>query len=151
MNGNCNYSAGNDYKSRGERTIASFLDSVKIRYNYEPGILINDRGYQRLWYADFRLPIYDVFIEYFGIESDPFYDERTQHKLETYKKNEIDIISVYPSTLKGNYQEYILNELHRNVSGRMSALEQTIADYSSHRNTQPLFRFPRYGSRSSRY
>ncbi len=151
MNGNCNYSAGNDYKSRGERTIATFLDSVNIRYIYEPGILVKDRGYSRIWYPDMCLPRYDVFIEYFGIENDPVYNERTQHKLKTFKENDIDVISVYPATLRGNYKDYILNELHLNVSGRMSELERMINNYSGHRNAPPVFKFPGYGSRSSRY
>jgi len=64
MNGNGGYTTRNEYKSIGERTIASFLDSVKIKYNYEPGILIKDRGYDRIWYPDIGLPRYDVFIPY---------------------------------------------------------------------------------------
>jgi hypothetical protein len=151
MNGNDNYSTGYEYKSRGERTIATFLDSVKLKYNYEPGVLVNDNGYKRIWYPDFGLPKYDVFIEYFGMENDPVYDERTRHKLKTFRNNDIDVISVYPSTLRGDYKEYILNELHQNVSGRMSDLEQTIANYSSHRNPPPMLKFPKYGFCSSKY
>ena len=151
MNGNGGYTTRNEYKSRGERTIASFLDSVKLKYVYEPVVVVNDRGYERRWYPDFGLPRYDVFIEYFGIENNPVYSERTRYKLETFKENDIDVISVYPATLRGNYQNYILNELHRNVSGRMSELERTINSYSSHHNTRPVFRPKGYGSRSSRY
>ena len=87
----------------------------------------------------------------FGIENDPVYDERTRYKLKTFKENYIDVISVYPSTLQGDYQEYIFNELHRNVSGRVSELERAIANYSSNRNSRPVFRSTGYGSRSSRY
>lgn len=151
MNGNDNYSTGYEYKSKGEQTIATFLDSVNIRYIYEPGVLVNDNGYKRIWYPDMGLPKYDVFIEYFGIENDPVYDERTRHKLKTFRENDIDVISMYPTTLKGNYQEYILHELHRNVSGRMSDLERVIDTYSSHCNTRPVFKSTGYGSRSLRY
>jgi hypothetical protein len=151
MNGNGGYTTNNVYKSKGERTIASFLDSVKIKYVYEPVVVVNDKSYERRWYPDFGLPKYDVFIEYFGIENDPVYDERTRYKLETFHENYIDVISVYPSTLRGKYQDYILNELHRNVSGRMSDLERTITNYSSHCNSRPVFRPAGYGSRSSRY
>jgi hypothetical protein len=151
MNGNGNYSTGYECKSRGERTIATFLDSVKIKYNYEPGILIKDRGYNRIYYPDFGLPKYDVFIEYFGIENDPVYDDRTRHKLKTFKENDIDVIPVFPATLRGKYQDYILNELHRNVTGRMSELERTINNYSVHRIAPPVFKFSWYGSRSGKY
>ncbi len=148
MNGNGGYTTRNEYKSRGERTIASFLDSMKIKYIYEPGVLINDRGYQRLWYADFRLPIYDVFIEYLGIENDPVYDERTRHKLETYKTNDIDVIPVYPSTLQGDYQGHILQETHNYISKRMSALEQKIHYHSNF--SEPHRRMLSRGYTSSR-
>ena len=151
MNGNDGYTTRNEYKSKGEQTIASFLDSVKIKYVYEPVVVVNDRNYERRWYPDFGLPRYDVFIEYFGIEDDPVYDLRTRHKLETFRENDIDVIPVYPATLKGDYQDYILHELRRNVSGKMSELERTIDNYSSHCNTQPVFNSLGYGSRSSRY
>ena len=126
MNGNGGYTTRNVYKSKGERTIATFLDSVKLKYNYEPGILIKDRGYQRIYYPDFGLPKYDVFIEYFGIENNPVYDDRQRHKLKTFKENDIDVISVYPSTLKGNYQKYILHGIHQCVYDRLSDLEKKI-------------------------
>ena len=53
MNGNGRYSIKGEYKSEGERKIASLLDKLDIRYNYEPGILVNDSGYQRIRYPDF--------------------------------------------------------------------------------------------------
>jgi len=119
------------FKSRGERSIADFLESARIDYMYEPGVLVVDRGYQRLWYPDLGLPQYDVFIEYFGIEQDPEYDARSRHKLSTYQKNHIDVIPVYLHHLKADYGGYILDELHRCVSGRMSQLERTINAYHS--------------------
>ena len=115
---------------------------------YEPGVLLKDNGYQRIWYLDFKLPTYEVFIEYFGIENDPIYDDRTRHKLDVYKQNSLDVIPVYPSHLKNDYSGYILNELYRNVSGRMSDLEQKIQQYS--RSYRTLKTVSSRGNRSSR-
>lgn len=119
------------FKSRGERSIADFLEDARIDYVYEPGVLVVDQNYQRIWYPDFGLSQYDVFIEYLGVEQDPEYDSRSRHKLSTYKKNNIDIIPLYPHHLKTDYGSYILDELYRCVSGRMSMLERTINTYHS--------------------
>ena len=126
MNGNGRFSIKKMYKSEGERKIAALLDRLDIKYNYEPGILVNDGGYQRIWYPDFKLPQYSVFIEYLGIENDLQYDERTKHKLDTYRKMGIDVIPIYPSTLQGNYKRYIVGEIHRIISNRLSDLESKI-------------------------
>jgi len=117
------------FKSKGERKIAAFLDSLKIEYTYQPAVLVQDQEYQRIWYPDFGLPKYSIFIEYFGMENDPVYDERTKHKLEAYRNSEIDVISVYPSHLEGNYERYILKEILRTMSHRLSDLEQKIENF----------------------
>jgi len=117
------------FKSKGERKIAAFLDSLNIQYTYQPAVLVQDQEYQRIWYPDFGLPKYSIFIEYFGMENDPVYDERTKHKLEAYRKSEIDVISVYPSHLAGNYERYILQEILRTMSHRLSDLEQKIENF----------------------
>ena len=117
------------FKSKGERKIAAFLDSLNIQYTYQPAVLVQDQEYQRIWYPDFGLPKYAIFIEYFGMENDPVYDARTKHKLEAYRNSEIDIISVYPSHLEGNYERYILREILRTMSHRLSDLEKKIENF----------------------
>ena len=45
------------FKSEGERRIAYFLDDNRIRYQYEPGVLVNTAyDKPRIWYPDFHLP-----------------------------------------------------------------------------------------------
>ncbi len=151
MNGDRYYTDKARYKSDGERRIAEFLNSVKIDHVYEPGVLLNDNGYQRIWYPDLGLPRYDVFIEYFGIVNDPIYDDRTRHKLDVYRQNLIEVIPVYPSHLRNDYGRYILDELYRNVSSRMSDLERTIQNYSNQRHPGTSRRSAGYSPRSPRY
>ncbi len=117
------------FKSKGERKIAAFLDRLNIQYTYQPAVLVQDQEYQRIWYPDFGLPKYSIFIEYFGMENDPVYNERTKHKLAAYRNSEIDVISVYPSHLEGNYEGYILKEILRTMSHRLSDLEQKIEHF----------------------
>lgn len=141
-----------NYKSAGERTIEDFLLDARIKYEHEPGIIVNDRGYQRIWYPDFGIPEYAMFIEYFGMKNDNVYDNGTKHKLKTYKENLIDVIAIYPSTLKGNYQQHILNEIYRTSNNRLLSLEEKIyrfehpanktnRHHSYHRNSNGYRRF----------
>jgi hypothetical protein len=100
------------FKSDGERRIGNFLDNHKIRYQYEPGVLVNDpHDKLRVWYIDFKLPEYAAFIEYFGMAGNPQYDEGIKAKMAVYKRMEMDVIPIYPSTLKGNWQQHIMEEL----------------------------------------
>ena len=117
------------YKSKGERTIAAFLDRLNIDYTYQPAVLINDGEYQRIWYPDFGLPKYSIFIEYFGMENDPGYDARTRHKMQAYQQAKLDVIPVYPEHLKGDYERYIMQEILRTMSHRLSDLEEKIGAF----------------------
>jgi len=126
FNGNGHFSTRNLYKSEGERRIARMLDEVGIDYIYEPGLLVNDGGKNRIYYPDFQLPHYAVYIEYFGIENDPSYDARTEHKMDVYQQNKIDVVPVYPGTLRGDYRGHVLGEVHRIQQARLADLENRI-------------------------
>ena len=117
------------YHSEGERRIAEFLERAHIHYSYQSGVLVNDREYQRIWYPDFRLPKYSLCIEYFGIENDPYYDQRTKHKLDAYRKNGIDVIPLYPANLRGDFGSYIFKRIYQTLDRRLSDLEEKIAQY----------------------
>jgi hypothetical protein len=146
INGNGYCSTRYLYKSVGERRIARMLDDVGIDYVYEPGLLVNDAGMQRIWYPDFGLPQYGMYLEYFGMVNDPAYDARTRHKLDVYRENKIDVISVYPENLKGNYCGRILNEVHQTMQHRLSDLESKLynnyqaSSYRSHAVNQSYAR-----------
>ena len=77
--------SGITYKSKGERQIADMLQRYRLDFVYEPGLLIYDREphQPRIWYPDFGLPQYSVYVEYFGMEGDSQYDVRTRYKLDT--------------------------------------------------------------------
>ena len=138
------------FKSRGERTIASLLDEVGILYRYEPSVLINDNGYKRIWYPAFLLPQYSVFIEYFGVEFDPAYLERTQHKLEIYDRNHIDVLPVYPAVLRGDYAGYILGEIHLACTRRVAGLERTIYLHTIRSRSETITPHCSYGASRAR-
>ena len=63
------------FKSEGERRIASFLKDNSIKYQYEPGVLVNSWEHKpRIWYPDFYLPEFGTYIEYFGLAGRQNYD-----------------------------------------------------------------------------
>jgi hypothetical protein len=139
------------FQSEGERKIAAFLERYDIPYRYQPATLVNDRGYQRIWYPDFGLHKYSVFIEYFGMENDPVYDQRTRHKLDAYRKSDIAVVPVYPVTLKGNYEKTILKGIHQTVQNRVTDLEYKIKRFYP-KPYQSNQRLPvSYSRRSKRY
>ena len=100
------------FKSEGERRIANFLEDNSIRYQYEPGLLVNSDGDRpRIWYPDFYLPEFASYIEYFGLVGRQSYDRGIKRKLAGYSKMGMDVIPIYPWTFADNWQRYIMKEL----------------------------------------
>ncbi len=129
-------------QSYGERKIASFLDKYEIPYTYQPPLLVNDQGYQRIWYPDFGLTKYGMFIEYFGVINNPEYDQRTHYKLKAYQNSDISVIALYPDDLRGNYEKNTLMKIRQTLYSRVSDLEQRITqNYQPNRqyNSRPKF------------
>ena len=70
-----------NFKSKGEIKIADFLDETGIKYLYEQGILVEDyQQKQRIWYPDFYLPEFGMYIEYFGVVNDREYEKGIHKK-----------------------------------------------------------------------
>lgn len=112
------------FKSEGERKIAYFLDDNSIRYQYEPGVLVNSSyDKTRIWYPDFYLPAFASYIEYFGMVGKESYDEGIKTKLSTYQQMGMDVISIYPWTFSGDWQQYIMNELEKTTLRRYNDLK----------------------------
>ena len=103
------------FKSGGERRIAYFLEDNSIRYQYEPGVLINSDNKPRIWYPDFHLPELATYIEYFGLAGNQDYDKGIKTKEAAYSKMGLDMIPVYPWMFAENWQGYIMKEL-KNVT-----------------------------------
>ena len=87
-------------KSDGEAAVEAALKRMNIRYEpeYEIRKLKGDTvAFRR---ADFYLPDYDIFLEYFGgWEKDENEKRRYRHKRIVYEKNKIRCIYIYPKQL----------------------------------------------------
>jgi len=111
------------FKSKGERKIANFLDENLIKYQYERSVLVNaDYLKPRIWYPDFYLPEFKNYIEYYGMVGNQNYDQGTKKKQAVYAKAGMDVISVYPWMFKENWRGYIMQEIEKNTLGRYRSL-----------------------------
>jgi len=103
------------FKSEGERRIAYFLEDNSIRYQYEPGVLVNSDDKPRIWYPDFHLPEFATYIEYFGLAGKQDYDKGIKTKETVYSKMGLNVMPVYPWMFAEDWQGYIMKEL-KNVT-----------------------------------
>ncbi len=75
------------YRSKAEIQIARLLDREGIAFRYEHPLAVVDRDKTKIWYPDFSLSDYGMIIEYFGMNGDPEYRKRAEHKMQVYRQN----------------------------------------------------------------
>jgi len=107
------------YKSWGEEQIARLLDRNGITYQYEYPTAVVDQGKVRIYYPDFMLSGYGLIIEYFGVNGDPGYDQRTQHKMEVYKQAGIEGLFLTRESFKGDWPTRIMNQIESVLKNRL--------------------------------
>ena len=101
------YSPQAALKSVGEQRIADFLDRHGIKYIYEPPTAVTQHGKTRLWYPDFLLPEYGLYIEYYGRIGDPDYDRGILEKTAAYEASGLEVIPIYPHHLTHSWPDYL--------------------------------------------
>jgi hypothetical protein len=112
------------YRSWGEQQIARLLERNGIAYKYEHPVAVVDRGKTKIWYADFYLPGYGLIIEYFGVNGDAGYDERTKHKTHVYRDNGIEGLFLTERSFKGDWPTRIISQIE-------DVLEQRLGKFRS--------------------
>ncbi len=76
--------------SQGEQRIANWLSVKGIPYTYEAKVAGGLR-------PDFRITGTHVLIEYWGLASEPSYEERMVEKITRYEQAGFDVISIFPA------------------------------------------------------
>jgi len=61
-------------------------------------------------YCDFYLPEYDLYIEFWGMESNPIYKARKEKKLEIYRQNGLRLLEVKDVHIN-NLEDYLISQL----------------------------------------
>jgi len=110
---------GSPYKSQPERRIACLLDQYHLPFIYEKPTAVVDAGKTKIWFPDFSLQ-YGLLIEYFGINGDRGYQERTRHKLTIYQANQYDVLPLYPTDMSGQWQDRLLRRVELSLENRLS-------------------------------
>ena len=108
------------YKSWGEEQIARLLDRNGIAFQYEYPLALHDRGKLRLYYPDFTLPECGMILEYFGVNGNPEYDQKTRRKLKVYQNAGIDGLYLTRESLRGDWPTTILNGIEGILQARLN-------------------------------
>jgi hypothetical protein len=96
---------GHFVRSRAEVIIDDTLYDYGLVHAYEKKVPIEEE-----LYTDFYLPNGKVYIEFWGMESDPKYLERKRTKLEIYKKYDLKLIELDDSDI-ANLDDHLPKKL----------------------------------------
>jgi len=118
------------YRSMAERQIADCLSRYSIPFIYEKPTAVMDSGMLKLWYPDFTVYT-GTIIEYFGVNGERAYEQRTRHKLRVYEANHLDVIAVFPNDLRDGWHDGLLDAIRQR-------LETPLQDFAA--RTSPLRR-----------
>lgn len=98
-------SDGHMVRSRAEAMIDAWLYENRIVHAYERLVRVEQK-----MYCDFYLPELDLYIEFWGMESNPKYKARKEVKLDTYRKNGLNLIEIKDSHID-NLDDYLMSQL----------------------------------------
>lgn len=98
-------SDGHMVRSRAEAMIDAWLYENRIVHAYERLVRVDQK-----MYCDFFLPEYDLYIEFWGLESNPKYKARKEKKLEIYRQNELRLVEIKDEHIN-NLDDYLIGQL----------------------------------------
>lgn len=111
-----------DYKpSEGEEFLEDFLYSIGIEFESQKRIEDLKYDSKQFRTADFYLPKYKVYIEFFGLWNNSGNDEYKQKK-DVYQKNNIPCIYIYPENL--GIIEYTFDKRIQVVLGKNNLMKE---------------------------
>jgi len=96
---------GHMVRSRAEVIIDNALYDYKLAHAYERKLPIEED-----LYSDFFIPSENVYIEFWGMESDPKYAERKKAKIEIYKKYDFKLIELNDTDI-ANIDDFLPKKL----------------------------------------
>lgn len=98
-------SDGHMVRSRGEAMIDAFFYENRIVHAYERLVPI-----EQTMYCDFYLPELNVYVEFWGMESNPKYKARKTKKLELYRQSDFKLIEIKDEHIN-NLEDYLTGQL----------------------------------------
>ena len=127
------------FKSVGERKIAEVFDNYGISYKYEsPVLVLVDQNKPRIWYPDFYLPTFGVYVEHYGFKGNPNYDKFRTRKELAYRNAGIEVVAIDPSVAQHKLDSYLVNEIYRVQRHRYEHIRSKI--YGMRTGPRPTYR-----------
>jgi hypothetical protein len=115
------------FKSAGERRIADVLNKYGIDFKYESPVTVHDQQNNlRIWYPDFYLPEYSIYLEYNGVNGNLDYDIGKAKRESTYKRNGLEVINIGHHIQPCQLENYILNRIYGIQKLRYSKIKSRI-------------------------
>jgi len=115
--------------SDGEKQIARMLERYGVRYLYEYPLAVKDRGKVRVWYPDFWLPDYGVFMEYVGNLKNEDYASGIRHKKAVYRDAGVPCLFVEENDFHGDWPKRIFGQVRESLYGRLEKLDSVDRKY----------------------
>ena len=145
LEGKVKNSEKEEFRSEGERKVAGVLDKYGVKYIHEQGVLVTpEKNKPRVWYPDFFLPEFSVYIEYYGLAGNPEYDQCIRKKISVYSAMQMNVIPVYPRTLSKNLGGYIMRSIDQILTSR----RQKFMEKGYRNSVRPVFgRSSSYGKK----
>lgn len=88
---------GHCLRSKSELIIDLWLCYHRINHEYEKPIKKQSKLIAK---CDFYLPVYNCYIEYWGIEGDNHYENNKKNKILMYESLNLKLVSLYPDDLE---------------------------------------------------
>jgi hypothetical protein len=112
---------GEVVRSYSEKILTDYFIRNNINYVYEPEVTSKSFFKTRIGLADFYLPDYDTYVEFWGLVNadDKWtrerYVKRMKKKMAQYYSNDIKFISIYPDNLTN--LDWIFRTKFKKVTG----------------------------------
>ena len=89
-----------NYASNYEKQFADYLKRKNVRYQLHPKLKVKGKKGKLTCEPDFYLPEFEVYVEIWGMIGDEEYKKYYDLKKETYNKNQIEHIDIYPKNFE---------------------------------------------------
>lgn len=72
-----------------------------------------------------------MLIEYFGVNGDSLYDAQAAHKMRVFRDAGMDGIYLTESTMKGRWQELIVERIEQVLEGKLTRIQRHRIDMTA--------------------
>jgi len=108
-----------EYRSKRETAIAGMLRRYSLSFRYEYPLAVRDNGKTKVWHPDFFLPGQGVLVEYCGVNGNPDYDARREHKKSVYAEMGLPALFLMEDDLSGFWPARILRWMENVQADRL--------------------------------